>query len=353
MAKKISKCVPWLTHLLNKSLPPTRYTAREKAVLHNRSVNLLDGSCVKQVGKEGKVLRIHMCYGLTESNMAEVTVTDHHVAESFSQFTMTPGSIYIGDSGVGIGKNLHYAVSRQADALLRVTPNHIALSVDSLGKQKIDMAEKLDTKKRVIDFTCYVHTENRKYIPARIIASRLPEDKAEQAIKRIKRNAQRRQYVLKKKTLVYGEWVVLMTSLEPEEFSAADLLALYRTRWQVELLFKRIKQFFKVTRIKAATLQHSCVIILVWLFVWALVERQVVAAERRLIASKADMSRYSLWTMCKFFFDSFKALICAPLAFSFDLGDQMSDLYRRLRNHKASRTNQFAQFRFDSPAVFS
>jgi len=34
-----------------------------------------------------------------------------------------------------------------------------------------------------------------------------------------------------------------MTSLD-ERYNAKDILELYRARWQIELLFKRIKQFF-------------------------------------------------------------------------------------------------------------
>jgi hypothetical protein len=35
--------------------------------------------------------------------------------------------------------------------------------------------------------------------------------------------------------------VILVTSLAPEAFSAADVLALYRLRWRIELGFKRLK----------------------------------------------------------------------------------------------------------------
>src|SRR5262245_36698552 len=34
---------------------------------------------------------------------------------------------------------------------------------------------------------------------------------------------------------------ILVTSLTPEEFSTADVLALYRLRWRIELAFKRLK----------------------------------------------------------------------------------------------------------------
>ncbi len=35
--------------------------------------------------------------------------------------------------------------------------------------------------------------------------------------------------------------MILVTSLKPEAFPTADVLALYRLRWRIELAFKRLK----------------------------------------------------------------------------------------------------------------
>lgn len=343
MAKKTAKCVPWLTYVLNETLPAADISVFEKANPDRRRIKLIDGSCIKQVGLKGETLRIHMSYDLTLGCMDEVLVTDHHTAESFEPFTIEPGSIYIADAGYGRGRHYKYIVSRQGEALFRVTPNHISLAEDSNGQKKIDMVEKLDTQEDVIEFKCYIHTTTRNYVPARVIASRLPEDKFEVAIKRKKRTAQRRQTKLKSETLIYAQWVILMTSLD-ERYSAEDILALYRARWQIELLFKRIKQFFKVTRIKAATVQHSKALVLLWLIAWSLTEREVIAAEIYLRNKKADVSRISTWTMCSFFYQRFKAIVNSLWLFCYNTDVDLTDIYKRLRNHKSSRLNQYAEF---------
>ena len=46
---------------------------------------------------------------------------------------------------------------------------------------------------------------------------------------------------MSKGTLVAAEWVILITSLNAKTFSTADILALYRLRWRIELGFKRLK----------------------------------------------------------------------------------------------------------------
>src|SRR5258705_13665686 len=38
-----------------------------------------------------------------------------------------------------------------------------------------------------------------------------------------------------------ADWVILVTSLRPKDFATADVLALYRLRWRIELAFKRLK----------------------------------------------------------------------------------------------------------------
>ena len=35
--------------------------------------------------------------------------------------------------------------------------------------------------------------------------------------------------------------MILLTSLQPKDFATADVLALYRLRWRIELAFKRLK----------------------------------------------------------------------------------------------------------------
>jgi hypothetical protein len=47
-------------------------------------------------------------------------------------------------------------------------------------------------------------------------------------------------------TLELAEYVVVLTSLDPAELPAAQILGLYRGRWQIELVFKRLKSLLGV-----------------------------------------------------------------------------------------------------------
>jgi IS4 transposase len=53
--------------------------------------------------------------------------------------------------------------------------------------------------------------------------------------------ARKEGYQISQEALAAADWLIVVTSLKAQEFSTADVLALYRLRWRVELGFKRLK----------------------------------------------------------------------------------------------------------------
>src|ERR1700760_2927608 len=62
---------------------------------------------------------------------------------------------------------------------------------------------------------------------------------ARQPAERASRKDQRKR--VDPRTLACADHLILLTSLPPARFTVAQLGALYRLRWQIELLFKRLK----------------------------------------------------------------------------------------------------------------
>ena len=311
--KKIVRCEPWLSHLLCEIMPKIPLKRKKSSNNPNeRTIKLIDASIFQQAGhkngKGGKSLRLHMCYNLTAGKMDSVKLTENTVAESVSHFPTEKGAIYIADSGYGKGKQLSWIVQNKADALFRLSPSQIQLVSDANGKTKIDMNEKLKTTARTLDFNCFIQTEKGKYMPVRIVATRLPEDKALLAKERKKNTARKNQNKIQEKTLIYAEWTILMTSLG-SDYSAEKLFILYRSRWQIELLFKRIKQAAHITKLRPASLEHSKVAILMILVLWVLIERNTLAAELFLSQKEVDIAKYSIWSTSMFMFQRLKATL--------------------------------------------
>jgi len=354
LRKRFLKCSAWICALIqiqldSVSLTPTIYFNNGQFM----ETCVIDASTIKQDGKNGKELRIHMCYNLTRGRMEEVIVADNHTAESAKAFTIKQGILYMGDAGYGKGVNIRIILPQGGNALFRFTPNHTKLAKDSKGKDIIDMEKLLKNAKpktKTMTFHCFVHTARGKYVPIRVIAGRLPADKALLAKERKIKESRRRQSQIRDATLVYCQWVTLMTNLD-DSYSAEKLLQLYRSRWQIELLFKRIKQFLAVQRIKKATLEHSKILILLWILIWSIVEKEVVETEIKLLNQDEDISLYSLWLMTSFEFNRLKTRINALWVSLYDSNIHLAHVYKKLRNHKSRRRNQYTHARFDP--VFS
>ena len=75
----------------------------------------------------------------------------------------------------------------------------------------------------------------------RLVAIRKSPEATEAARNKAKREAQKGRHNISESALIAAEWVILVTSLLAETFSAEDIFALYRLRWRIELAFKRLK----------------------------------------------------------------------------------------------------------------
>ena len=83
--------------------------------------------------------------------------------------------------------------------------------------------------------------ESKKALAGRVIVVRKTQVAADQAKKKLKRNASKKQYDLKPETLEYANYVIIFTDLSAARLSSAQAFAWYRLRWQIELFFKRFK----------------------------------------------------------------------------------------------------------------
>ena len=76
---------------------------------------------------------------------------------------------------------------------------------------------------------------------ARLIIARKPPEAIERQHARLRRKASRKGNKTDPRTIRTAGFMMLLTSLSPEQASAEEVVRLYRMRWQVELAFKRLK----------------------------------------------------------------------------------------------------------------
>jgi len=80
-----------------------------------------------------------------------------------------------------------------------------------------------------------------KMYALRLCAIRKNRVAAERSRRKAERKAQRNGTQAQAESLELTGYILVLTSLPAENFSASQVLRLYRCRWQVELAFKRLK----------------------------------------------------------------------------------------------------------------
>ncbi len=175
----------------------------------------------------------------------------------------------------------------------------------------------------------------------RVVAGKLPEEQTKKAQKRKKANASRKQHKITEDTLFCAGWIVVITSLDIG-YCGEEILHLYRSRWQVELLFKRFKQNFAITTVKAGSTSYAEAEVFLWLIIWTMTERQAFLAECYLNEKENETEIYSIYEKCKITFLQIKDILCLSWSLFADLSNEK--YIRYLSKKKRLRNNQNDEF---------
>lgn len=86
-----------------------------------------------------------------------------------------------------------------------------------------------------------VFNKTGAWIQGRLCVLRKSKIAEDLAIKKAKRDACKEQRVIQPETLEYAKYIILFTTLPETDFLTQDIFEWYRLRWQIELVFKRLK----------------------------------------------------------------------------------------------------------------
>jgi hypothetical protein len=206
----------------------------------------VDGSTV--AGPRGKVqLRLHYALDLATLSCAGLRITDHHVAESFAHYPVGPGDVLLGDRYYGKPGALAATVAAGADAIVRLGVTSLALYAAPDPAARLDLLPWLRTLPDAEAGAREVwwRDEAGGFRRARVCAVRLSPAQAAEARARCRAAARKDGRQPKPETLEWHGYCAVLTTLAEAALSPAAVLAWYRARWQVELLFKRLKSLLE------------------------------------------------------------------------------------------------------------
>lgn len=118
-------------------------------------------------------------------------------------------------------------------------------------------------------------------VPCRLLALRVPQDVSDRRRHALRVEAKRKSgRIPSRERLSWCDWVLLVTNVPPEKLSVQEAIVLYRSRWQIELLFRRWKSLGRIgtldgsnatrqmvqlwARLLAVLIQHWTLLTSVW-----------------------------------------------------------------------------------------
>jgi Transposase DDE domain len=209
-----------------------------------RRVRILDGSIVKEPGRTGSQFRLH--YSLQVPSMlcdhiAITAVQGQGTGEKLHRFPARSRDLILADRGFCNPVGLRALIEQGADVIVRlntgVTP---LLTMRGTAFHLADQLSELKEVGPVREWQVAIPGAEGR-ISGRICAIRKGEEATRRSLHKIKRRSQKGGPAPKPETLQYARFILVFTTLESRQLSGAEVLEWYRLRWQVELVFKRLK----------------------------------------------------------------------------------------------------------------
>jgi hypothetical protein len=222
-------------------------------------VRLVDGTSLMAGGPgggPGKGYHLHACFDLAAQQFDELVLTSARDAESLARHTAGPGEILVADRNFAKAAGVRAAIAQGGELIVR--RGLTACRIEGEGGRPLDAAAILDWAKdgtaggQIVDQPVWLPTAgDAPALQLRLIIQKKPPVAAEKSQKRAAKKAQRAHYEAKSKQLDAAQYLMLMTTLDEAAMPAAQVLALYRLRWQIEIAFKRLKSLADLDNIQA------------------------------------------------------------------------------------------------------
>jgi hypothetical protein len=241
--KRIGNSAAWLQWLCEHFCRNTHLLREKPSWLADRDVCMVDASDESVFGSTKADFRLHYALSLFDLATRELRLTDTKEGEKLSNFqNFTAGDIVMGDRAYGTIAGMEYVRERGCDFVLRLRTK--AFIVYDAQKQEVDVLAPFHALKAGESGSYdgwYLH--DGAYHPVRLCAVRKSAEAEKAGLRRLETEARRKgRGEVSAAQKAYNRYVVVATSLT--EVEGAAVLELYRQRWQVELVFKRLKSLF-------------------------------------------------------------------------------------------------------------
>jgi len=239
---RLRQAEDWLHRLCQELLQETGLVLPADPA--GRNVRLLDGTLIKEPGRTGGLWRIHYSLQIPTLTCDHLELTSAAGAgngETLKRFPARPGDLVLAGRGFCRAAGIEALHRQGADVIVRLNTSNLPL--DTLNRAPFPLLmrlRELSEAGQVGDWPVMIRGSTPP-LEGRLCAVRKSQQAILKGQRRIQRKAQQGGPAPKPETLEYACYVVVFTTLWTVEFPAREVLEWYRLRWQIELVFKRLK----------------------------------------------------------------------------------------------------------------
>lgn len=224
--------------------------APPEQTLAGRRLRVVDATRVKEPGPSGSTWCLHYAIGLPSLAADTCVLGDvHDNGESFTRFAVAKGDVMMGDRAYGVRPGIAHVVERGGDVLVRFVMSNLAL-LDEGGAPFDLLAHLRRLRGRKVGEWNVRLAGKGPAIAGRVCAIKKSRQATERAISEVRRQANKHGYATKPETIETAGYTFVFTTLGDEVLSASAVLELYRRRWQIELVFKRLKSIIGLSHLR-------------------------------------------------------------------------------------------------------
>ena len=241
LLKRLRNSTDWLEKMIARLVGAGARGVAAKG----RPVRLVDATVVAKAGRDdrefGGVWRVHSVFDLASERFTDFELTDEREGEVIDRADVVAGEIRVGDRAYLHPDRVAKVLDDGADIVVRAKWNG-ARWLDADG-DRVDLVALLNKArgKGLIDQPIFIKGSAKKPMELRLVAIRKPKQACDLTIEKIKRRARDMGRKLMPETLGAAEWVIIVTSLDRDEYPLSAISDLYRLRWRIEIAFKHLK----------------------------------------------------------------------------------------------------------------
>ena len=267
LLKRLRACGPWFESMAQglrdmsatsdmSRLPKPQPADEPQRLLGQRRLRVVDGSIVREPGPTGSQWRLHYAIGLPDLQCQEVHLGASDEGETLKRFEVRAGDIFMADRGYAHPGGIAHVRRHGGDVIVRMNLVTLPLMHPDTG-QLLDVLQQVRTLQvgqtgswpALLKVKAERGGQRAQEIAGRLCAVRKSAEAAAQGRERVRRESMRGGSQVQPQTLEAAQYVLVFTTLEAS-VQAAQVMALYRLRWQIELEFKRLKSLIELGHLK-------------------------------------------------------------------------------------------------------